>query len=108
MDLWYRFGGRRSCPSASGQRCLVQLSAQPLGSAAVAACKAAVFDLGGVLIHWDPRLLYRKMLPSDAAVEQFLSTVCTSEWNAQQDAGRPLDDGVAEFVRGQLERLGLL
>jgi 2-haloacid dehalogenase len=76
----------------------VQLGAQPLGSAAVAACKAAVFDLGGVLIHWDPRLLYRKMLPSEAAVEQFLSTVCTSEWNAQQDAGRPLGDGVAELV----------
>jgi 2-haloacid dehalogenase len=64
----------------------------------VAACKAAVFDLGGVLIHWDPRLLYRKMLPTEAAVEQFLSTVCTPEWNAQQDAGRPLDEGIAELV----------
>lgn len=64
----------------------------------MAVCKAAVFDLGGVLIHWDPRLLYRKMLPTDAAVEQFLSTVCTPEWNAQQDAGRPLDAGIAELV----------
>jgi 2-haloacid dehalogenase len=64
----------------------------------VEACKAAVFDLGGVLIHWDPRLLYRKMLPSEAAVERFLSTVCTPEWNAQQDAGRPLDWGIAELV----------
>jgi 2-haloacid dehalogenase len=64
----------------------------------VAACKAAVFDLGGVLIHWDPRLLYRKMLPTEAAVEQFLSTVCTLEWDAQQDAGRPLDEGIAELV----------
>lgn len=64
----------------------------------VAACKAAVFDLGGVLIHWDPRLLYRKMLPTEAAVEQFLATVCTPEWNARQDAGRPLDHGIAELV----------
>ena len=64
----------------------------------MATCKAAVFDLGGVLIHWDPRLLYRKMLPTEAAVEQFLSTVCTLEWDAQQDAGRPLDEGIAELV----------
>lgn len=64
----------------------------------MAKCKAAVFDLGGVLIHWDPRLLYRKLLPTEAEVEQFLSTVCTPEWNAQQDAGRPLDEGVAELV----------
>jgi 2-haloacid dehalogenase len=64
----------------------------------VANCTAAVFDLGGVLIHWDPRLLYRKMLPTEAEVEQFLSTVCTPEWDAEQDAGRPLDEGVAELV----------
>ncbi len=64
----------------------------------MATSKAAVFDLGGVLIHWDPRLLYRKLLPTEAAVEQFLSTVCTPEWNAQQDAGRPLDEGIAELV----------
>lgn len=60
--------------------------------------RAVVFDLGGVLIHWDPRLLYRKLLPSEAEVERFLSDICTSEWNAQQDAGRPIDAGVAELV----------
>ena len=64
----------------------------------MAICNAVVFDLGGVLIHWDPRLLYRKMLPTEAEVEQFLSTVCTLEWDAQQDAGRPLDEGIAELV----------
>jgi 2-haloacid dehalogenase len=64
----------------------------------VAPCKAAVFDLGGVLIRWDPRLLYRKMLPTEDAVERFLSTVCTPEWNARQDAGRPLDEGIADLV----------
>ena len=64
----------------------------------MASCKTAVFDLGGVLIHWDPRLLYRKMLPTEEAVEHFLSTVCTPEWNARQDAGRPLDEGIAELV----------
>lgn len=57
-----------------------------------------VFDLGGVLIHWDPRLLYRKLLPSEDAVERFLATVCTSEWNERMDAGLPLQHGIAERV----------
>ena len=62
------------------------------------AVKAAVFDLGGVLIDWDPRYLYRKLLADEAAVEEFLATVCTPEWNAEQDRGRPFAEGVAELV----------
>jgi 2-haloacid dehalogenase len=42
--------------------------------------RAAVFDLGGVLIDWDPRHLYRKVFGRDeAAMERFLATVCTAE-----------------------------
>jgi 2-haloacid dehalogenase len=49
----------------------------------------AVFDLGGVLIDWNPRHLYRKLFDGDeAAMEHFLANVCTSAWNLQQDAGR--------------------
>lgn len=49
----------------------------------------AVFDLGGVLIDWNPRYLYRKLFRGDdAAMEHFLATVCTPSWNALQDAGR--------------------
>jgi 2-haloacid dehalogenase len=62
------------------------------------AVKAAVFDLGGVLIDWDPRYLYRKLLADEAAVEEFLATVCTPEWNAEQDRGRPFAEGIAELV----------
>jgi 2-haloacid dehalogenase len=64
----------------------------------LAAIKAVVFDLGGVLIDWDPRYLYRKLLADEAAVEEFLATVCTPEWNAEQDRGRPFAEGVAELV----------
>ena len=60
--------------------------------------RAVVFDLGGVLIHWDPRLLYRKLLPSEEAVEHFLANVCTPNWNLRFDAGRPLSEGIAEQV----------
>jgi 2-haloacid dehalogenase len=54
-----------------------------------------VFDLGGVLIDWDPRHLYRKLFAGDeAAMEDFLATVCTHEWNRCQDAGRSFAEGV--------------
>jgi len=60
---------------------------------------AVVFDLGGVLIDWDPRHLYRKMFNGDeASMEAFLATVCTPEWNARQDAGRPFAEAVAQLV----------
>jgi 2-haloacid dehalogenase len=62
------------------------------------ATKAVVFDLGGVLIDWDPRYLYRKLLADEAAVEEFLATVCTPEWNDEQDRGRPFAEAVAELV----------
>jgi FMN phosphatase YigB (HAD superfamily) len=53
-----------------------------------------IFDLGGVLIDWDPRHLYRKLFAGDeAAMEHFLATVCTHEWNrgnpAQTKSHRP-------------------
>jgi 2-haloacid dehalogenase len=56
-----------------------------------------IFDLGGVLIDWNPRHLYRTIFGDDhAAMEWFLANVCTQEWNLQQDAGRPWHEAVAE------------
>jgi 2-haloacid dehalogenase len=53
-----------------------------------------VFDLGGVLIDWDPRHLYRKLFAGgEAAMEDFLASVCTHEWNRCQDAGRSFAEG---------------
>lgn len=59
---------------------------------------AVVFDAGGVLIDWNPRHLYRKLFDTDQAMEAFLSEICTPEWNARQDAGRPFAQGVAELT----------
>jgi len=56
----------------------------------------AVFDLGGVLIDWNPRYLYRKLFNGDdSAMEHFLATICTPSWNRQQDAGRSFAEGCA-------------
>ena len=58
-----------------------------------------VFDLGGVLIDWNPRYLYRKLFDGDEqAMEAFLTNVCTPSWNLQQDAGRPLSEANAVLV----------
>jgi 2-haloacid dehalogenase len=51
------------------------------------AAQAVVFDLGGVLVHWDPRLIYRSMLASEELVEDFLAEVGFAEWNHSVDAG---------------------
>jgi 2-haloacid dehalogenase len=55
-----------------------------------------VFDLGMVLIEWDPRHLYRKVFADPSRMEWFLETVCHGEWNLEQDKGRSFDDAVAE------------
>lgn len=54
-----------------------------------------VFDLGGVLIDWNPRHLYRKLIADEAAMENFLTTVCTQAWNERQDAGRTFAEAAA-------------
>ena len=57
--------------------------------------KDIIFDLGGVLIDWNPRNLYKKIFASTEEMEWFLNTVCTTQWNTQQDAGRPFAKGLA-------------
>jgi 2-haloacid dehalogenase len=59
---------------------------------------ALVFDYGGVLVDWDPRYLYRKIIPGDEqAIEKFLKEVRFFEWNVQQDAGRPFHQAIDEI-----------
>jgi 2-haloacid dehalogenase len=60
---------------------------------------AVVFDIGGVLIDWNPRHLYRQLFDGDeAAMEHFLTDVCSHDWNLMQDAGRPFAEGVAKLT----------
>ena len=70
--------------------------------------KSVVFDFGGVLIDWNPRHLYRKLLPDEASIETFLSTVCTPHWNERQDAGRAWAEAVAELVARVPEQKALI
>jgi 2-haloacid dehalogenase len=67
-----------------------------------------VFDLGGVLIDWNPRHLYRKLFDDEAAMERFLSEVCNHDWNLCQDAGRPFAEAVAELAERHPEQRPLI
>jgi len=56
-----------------------------------------LFDLGGVLVDWNPRYLYRPLFQgNDEAMEHFLATVCAPEWNHEMDAGKPFAVAVRE------------
>ena len=60
--------------------------------------KAIVFDFGGVLLDWNPRNLYRRLFDDPRRMEEFLSEIHFSEWNQEQDKGRPFAEGVAELL----------
>lgn len=57
-----------------------------------------VFDLGGVLIDWNPRHLYSRFFDRKEDMEWFLTHVCHGDWNMEHDAGKPFAEGIAEKV----------
>jgi 2-haloacid dehalogenase len=60
-----------------------------------------IFDLGGVLVDWNPKYLYEKVFDTQEEVKWFLKNVCTSDWNIEQDGGRTIEEAnslkIAEF-----------
>ena len=74
----------------------------------VARPTTVVFDLGGVLIDWDPRYLYRQLFDDPDEMESFLAEVTTAEWNAHQDAGRPWAEAIELLVAEHPERRELI
>ncbi|WP_299285509.1 HAD family phosphatase [uncultured Mucilaginibacter sp.] len=57
-----------------------------------------IFDLGNVLINWDPKLLYNKLFDSEEKTNHFLENICTLTWNEEQDAGRSLEAGTKALI----------
>lgn len=58
-----------------------------------------IFDLGAVLIDWNPRYLYRKIFPDESRMEWFLSNICTPDWNEEQDAGRSFSEATDLLIK---------
>jgi 2-haloacid dehalogenase len=57
---------------------------------------AVVFDIGNVLLRWNPRNLYRKIFSEPEQMEWFLDNVCDGPWNEAQDAGRAWAEAITE------------
>ncbi|HEY6475059.1 MAG TPA: HAD family phosphatase [Polyangia bacterium] len=66
-----------------------------LGSAPIT---AVVFDIGGVLLDWNPRHLYRKLFEDEDAMNRFLTEVCTMEWHMAHDLGTPFEVSCARLA----------
>lgn len=60
--------------------------------------KSLIFDIGGVLIDWNPRYLYQKIFKTEFEMEWFLQHVTTEDWNSKQDAGRSFETAILERI----------
>ena len=58
-----------------------------------------IFDLGAVLIDWNPHHLYNKIFIDPAQRDWFLANICTNDWNEEQDGGRSLAEGTELLVK---------
>ncbi len=74
----------------------------------MAAISAVVFDIGNVLIRWDPRNLYRQMFDDPCEMEAFLGEAWTAEWAMKVDAGLPWDEAVRAIAGQHPEKVELI
>lgn len=70
--------------------------------------RAVIFDVGNVLVRWDPRNLYRKHFSNPDELEFFLREIATPAWNLEQDRGRSFADAVALLTRDHPEYAPLI
>lgn len=56
---------------------------------------AVLWDIGNVIVRWDPRTLYSKIFPDPVERDRFLAEVCTPAWQHRHDLGLPMAEGVA-------------
>jgi len=63
----------------------------------VATRRAVIFDVGRVLVDWEIRFLYERLIPEGEALDTFLRDVVTPEWHFQHDLGRPFAETSVEL-----------
>jgi 2-haloacid dehalogenase len=69
---------------------------------------AVVFDIGGVLLDWDPRHLYRQLIDDPAELAEFLGEICTPRWHLSHDLGADTEQSCRELAAAHPERTGLI
>jgi 2-haloacid dehalogenase len=70
--------------------------------------EAVVFDLGGVLLDWDPRHLYRQLFGDPDEMADFLRRICTPDWHRQHDLGAETARSCADLARRHPDQAGLI
>lgn len=60
--------------------------------------QTVIFDLGNVLIAWNPRLIYQDVFSTQEELDYFFTEVANLEWNEEQDRGRPIAEGTASLI----------
>jgi 2-haloacid dehalogenase len=70
--------------------------------------EAVVFDIGGVLLDWNPRYLYRQLFEDEDSMERFLAEVCTMEWHKANDLGVPYTRSCAALAQRHPEQAELI
>jgi 2-haloacid dehalogenase len=70
--------------------------------------QAVVFDIGGVLLDWNPRYLYRKLIDDDQEMSRFLDEVCTPRWHDAHDRGVPMEESCAQLAARHPEQADLI
>ena len=101
LSRWTRrIRASRQTALASCGSHLTSPDSRPAGGGAASAHRptAVLFDVGNVIVRWDPRTLYSKIFPDPAELDFFLSEVCTSAWHVQVDAGRSFADNIGELT----------
>ena len=69
---------------------------------------AVVFDLGGVLIDWDPRYVYRPLFDDPADMEEFLGSICTPDWHRAHDLGADITQSCEQLARRHPEHRNMI
>jgi 2-haloacid dehalogenase len=70
--------------------------------------EAVVFDIGGVLLDWDPRHLYRRLIPDPDQLDDFLGRICTSQWHLAHDLGEDTEQSCRELAARYPEHAELI
>jgi len=74
----------------------------------VTGARAVLWDFGNVLVDWNPRRLYSKLIQSDAAVDDFLGGVCTMGWHQAHDRGVPMADNRRALIEAHPDKAELI
>nr|WP_272210227.1 NUDIX domain-containing protein [Marinicella sp. W31]MDC2876092.1 NUDIX domain-containing protein [Marinicella sp. W31] len=92
--------GEEALPSVMKRqsRRLYLTHSRPAGEIMTTEIRHIVYDIGHVLVHYDPLVPFSRIIPDPEKRARFFAEVCTDAWNHEQDRGRPWPEAEAEAI----------